>query len=320
MYCQSDCGKWYIKALNVDFIKQPVLGTLEIAVRTDGRFGVADPLLWPQTYCPEKPHLAMIPCRPGTGHPADLLWNSLELNDFVRVDDNPQATHYGRVRDTVMAQMLDVDLVLSRCVDPFRKTAEPALLAQLDRLEYAWKAALELVRMPFTYRDSVQMWSHLHRTWADCWAFVNYHQALAQSLSRSLPDAAALKPHSGLGNGVMGVFVSDPSVAQRMYLAGIPVWLLQTSSNLSGLPKQVPPQIPGDVVVTISDATLVTSHLQETQHLSGEHVHTIWEQSCRLVDLEHTPLPADHRLRSNLPGPSTGFGLEATAAESRGTH
>jgi hypothetical protein len=87
---------WTIKALNITWIPQPILGQVEVQIREDGRFGLEDPLNWPQCHCSDKPYLALIRRRPSSpDHPSFVLWDKPAYGDFERVNDHPLSEAYG---------------------------------------------------------------------------------------------------------------------------------------------------------------------------------------------------------------------------------
>ncbi|GJE85700.1 hypothetical protein PsYK624_017790 [Phanerochaete sordida] len=55
-----------VTALNVSWVPLLIVGIVNLSLRSDGRFGVEDPLNWPQFYSASRPHLAFIPKRPHT--------------------------------------------------------------------------------------------------------------------------------------------------------------------------------------------------------------------------------------------------------------
>lgn len=296
MYCASDCGKWIAKALNVDFVRKPILGHLEVSVRLDGRFGLEDPVNWPQAFCPSKPHLGMIPYRPDAGHPAHVLWETLRPTDFIAINDDPQGTHFGRISAALKSQLDGSSHELTRLVNEFCEVAHahPSLVSEARRLEQAFRDTLRLFYVPFTYRDSVQQWGHLHRTWVECWAFMRYQRGVQLAAARASRDEPSPVP-SGFGRGVMGVFTSDPRVAQKMYMAGVPVWYLQPRHLRDALPPAVRALTPANVVQGLTGA----AHF--VRYTAPDHIEPIWAQSSAILDVEHVPLPADHTLAAPRP-------------------
>lgn len=298
----SDCGKWVVKALNSSFVRKPLLGAVTVTVRADGRFGTEDPLNWPQPYCPTKPHLGMIPCKPEPGHPVGMLWETPQPGDFVAINDDPQGAHFGRLTPHLMSQVEAAALRLSQLVLEFcdNSGADRNITVELRRLENEFKSTLELFFVPFSYRDLVLQWAHLHRTWAECWAFLRYQQGRLAAASRSINDTERAPVPEGFGNGVMGAFTTDPRVAQQLYMAGVLVWFLQPQHVAENLPPAVNALAPEDVQTAFTQLGLVGHHIKSAQFLAGQHIETIWAESSIIRDVEHIPLPQGHELRTDI--------------------
>lgn len=260
-YALSQCGGYVYRALNTTWVPEPCTGSIEVILRSDGRYGAADPLHWPQVYCDRQPHWALIPRPPNSyEHPAAILWE-VPTQDYFCTEPTATAEPFGSIKEPVRlsleraVQVLDIPRTSFRAslmkriedvsshahsTDPHvaahlrsqaqRRDYYQDLLDQLTALEARLNYALSMFLAPSSFRDCILQWAHLHRCWAEAWAWLQWQTVKKQS------DPAHPNPmHRGLdGGGVRGCFCYDKETALRMYTLGIPVWhivAVQVSGN-----------------------------------------------------------------------------------------
>lgn len=57
------------------YVPQPVLGRIQVLVREDGRYGVEDPIQWPQLFTTQYCHFPLILRRPSDSEdPRQPIW------------------------------------------------------------------------------------------------------------------------------------------------------------------------------------------------------------------------------------------------------
>ena len=247
----STCHEYIYKALNVDWVPEPCPSLVELNLRCDGRFGPADPLHWPQQYCPEQPHWALVPRRPKRlEEPAAILWDVPTLLDFEGDPNSAGRGHFGCIKKAKVDSLTQAVRSLDAARKAFRVTTRDRMnpassststdlhmdaheaivgertryyeetLGQLSRLEARLEYALTMFQAPTSYRDCVVQWAHLHRTWAELWAWLEWHK-LRRLTSPDTPNPL----HPGLdGEGIMGVFCHETKAAIQLFALGIPVW------------------------------------------------------------------------------------------------
>lgn len=248
----STCSQYVYKALNVDWVPEPCPSSVELILRCDGRFGAADPLHWPQQYCSEQPHWALVPRRPKHPEdPATILWDVPTPVEFEGDSTAAGRDYFGRVKQTSADSLVRAVRSLDKARKAFRVAIEGRMnppsstgstidlhiagldavacerrhyyqeaLGQLSRLEARLEYALTMFQAPSSYRDCVLQWAHLHRCWAELWAWLEWYK-LRQPASLEKPNAL----HPGLdGEGVMGVFCHETKTAVQLFALGIPVW------------------------------------------------------------------------------------------------
>ena len=315
---QTRDGKWTIKGLNVDWVPEPVLGRAGVAMRSDGRFGKEDPLLWPQVVAPNKIHLVFIPRRPSATHPVAILWETPTAAVFERVNDEPEGSPYGRLSGHTFQ-------LLSAVVEPLRQRVDEVSLAeqaktrslppeaaearrkewsqhrevQMRVLHSQLCVALDMFRVPSTLRECIAQWGHLHRCYTELWAWLEWLQA-SDEAAQKLPHEL-VQLHQGLdGRGVMGGFTTDKRIATKLYLAGAPTWML--IRTLTAAPS-------AKATISLSKAELPPDMEPLLIHYAAElvgdgHISAIWRRSHAVLDVEHVPLPEDYSLAVTEPSRS----------------
>lgn len=306
--------RYYISALNADWIPRPVMGTVSIILRDDGCFGVEDPLNWPQLYSYDRPYLALIPKRPKSGSWFDVLWQRPAENDFIRASDSAKGEAYGYLDDAWLSSARNLVRTMSERAGLFKKVSravDQLVLEDLARLVAALQNSLTIFSIPSTYRNILRQWARLHRCWAECWAFFLWHDEVKrQGETTAAMDPTEVVLQNGLdGNGVMGVVTSDQSIAQKWLAAGVPVWYLQLrhttgSLQIEGRAASAPTE-PCDVVTSRS---VVLGDVRCRAMAGNAHLHAISLESEAVLDIEHNPLPADFGLDEELPLPAQGRG------------
>ena len=305
-----------VTALNTTYVPRLVLGNVDIALRSDGRFGVEDPLNWPQLYCPHLKYLPFIPNRPGDKDPASALWHCPQEADFIRANDDPSGHAFGYLTSRKLRVLHEVVAAL----DPHRVkflAMQPApIQAVVDQVAFL-KAALHntlgLFAVPSTYRGLVALWGRLHRCWCEYWAFMRWYVVMRHSVMAN-PEAPLkfgndtdLEP--GLGCGIKGAYTLDPSEAQKLYAAGVPVWYIQPRHTVGDIQHE------GRRAIGFTEPHNVVQHfdgmsdnIRRRVRAGEEHLVAISRESEALLDIEHVALPA-------------AFGLEdeeVTAEQMRG--
>jgi hypothetical protein len=297
---------WSIIALNVDWIPRPVLGRVEIQIREDGRFGLADHLNHPQPYCATKPYLALIPRRPALTHPCAVLWDCPGINEFVRANDHPDGEAYGWLESSRLESLIQSTNTIWPLVKAFENRSRLCLgwggseEVREDRrqhvlgdLKASLKRAIKMFDIPCTYRDLVRQWGHLHRCFAECWAWLCWQDILLD-VHETFGEERRLRPSLGIDHsGVMGVFCTDAFIAHKWLEAGVPVWLLQHAFAARPTRCDVPKVAlsePADVVQ--NRISTVTAPVMRVT-VGDAQMQAIWRLSETVLDVERIPLSSN---------------------------
>ena len=323
--------KWIVKALNIQRVPGPLLGRVDIAIHSDGRFGAADPLLWPQVVAPEKLHLVFIPRRPATTHAAALLWDAPTDQNFRLVNDDPEGGEYGLLDGSTFASMQQVTMELHNKAVEFRRQTEASAAAishdrglsqdvveqarvtrdlhvlqrRLDDVKTLMAklvVALDMFKVPSSWRECAAQWGHLHRCYAELWAWLEWDKCCPAGTERSPTEP--LPVHPGLdGHGVMGGFVVDKRLATKLYTAGAPTWFLLRRVTAAGCASRGSQEFEQPTGIP---ATKIT-HIHSNETVGPCHIAAIWAQSHAVLDVEYVPLPDKHELRLGKGFAETGL-------------
>ncbi|GJE86778.1 hypothetical protein PsYK624_028600 [Phanerochaete sordida] len=285
-----------VTALNVSSVPHLVVGPVDVPLHSDGRFGVKDPLNWPQLYSTTRPHLPFIPKRPTHQAVCAPRWLTPVPNDFIRANDDPSGQAYGYLSSHKLRNLRLIVGDLDGMVHVFQRLS-PALqthiIDELLRLHAATRNALALFAVPSSFRNVVSLCGRLHRCWAECWAVMRWY-TVTQCHPPSSHVCASVPLEPGIdGCGVMGAFCTDQSIAQQLYTAGVPVWYIQVRHMVGNIQiegrQPVPFTQPVDV---IQDLAIAGGDVRRRVVAGEAHLAAIAEESEALLDIEHVALPA----------------------------
>ena len=270
-----------IRALNRDFVPQLVVGEVDLLLRDNGRFGREDHLQWPQYFCADMPHLALIPRQPRMEHLAATLWQVPRRAEFTRANHHLEGEAFGVLtRDTLDALDIAID-TLRPDLDSYRESIQSRLegyrdmeqaaanegdkrecknqrlrlndrLAELDNLQARLNLTRAAFAAPSTFAMCLLQWGHVHRCFAECWAWMEW-----QRIAFPRPEAATRRIHPGLdGRGVMGAVCDNAQDALLLHKIGIPVWLATPKKTAS---SRLPPKT-ADVLKPEDCRIVLTKH------------------------------------------------------------
>ena len=290
----NDQNTHCVIALNVGWVPCLVVRQVNVILRADRRFGIEDPLNWPQFYSHTRPYLALIPKMPRPSHWAVALWETPGQQNFVRANDNPDSKAFGYLISARLTTLCGIVDKLDELVEAFGLAwfKDPSVFNKLRRLQAAMQNALTMFAIPSTYRDLVRQWGRLHRCWVECWVFIRWHDGFRhRSESTPVSNRTLIPLERGLdGTGVMGAVYSDPMTAQKLFAAGVPVWYLLRSHVVGSLQTEAR----NPVEFTEPD-NVETSHNigVRCRAVAGDpHLMAISRESEAVMDIEHVPLPA----------------------------
>ncbi|KAI0084025.1 hypothetical protein BDY19DRAFT_899243 [Irpex rosettiformis] len=206
----------------MDYIPAPSWGRLNVSLKADGRFGVEDPLLWPQMYVPSS-RWRSLACIPRHGHPRRRLdlWHSPTADVLDAASSGAPGLYVmkGSMRQAIRNFVEE----LNNDVQSFEESKGPS--SHLRWLQLTVNNTLDCLAVPSTDRDIVRQLAALERFCCVLVAWLTW-----DSLFSYLDGATA--PHV-VHSDLMGCFTTSLSVVGELYRAGIPVWYMRLMSTIN---------------------------------------------------------------------------------------
>ncbi|KAI0350259.1 hypothetical protein OH77DRAFT_1413343 [Trametes cingulata] len=216
----------------MDFIPRPPLGIVQLALRSDMKYGLLDPIQWPQVYAPGYEFLCAVrrppPLTPSTRNPTpaepsdmpypSVIWWTPQQDLHFRVIEGSVFKSLGLLSATAL---LPLEFAVSRLVGDIQKyVREAGKDLRLLRFQMEMLAACDRLRsFPSTFQDARLQVLQVQRFWLMARAFLDYSSLVV----RSVMTGHAL----ALDQRAMGAFTADPSVVQQLFDAGLPVWFVR---------------------------------------------------------------------------------------------
>ena len=210
-----------ITTANAKWVPEIAVAHSEITTFDDGRWGRHEYSKWPQEFARDAFHIHCIPAKPRSGGPGDVLWHTLDRHDWTPDDcgvigvgfldrelekqlASEASDAIGRFRDHRLDHKdhkgwNDVGDFLVVC-----------LQHTLDRLHC----------LPAAPGVIISLAAHVQRLTLELFGLVEW-------LSKVFQRVKARQDCRWLVLDVLGAHTSDPSVAQMLHRAGIPVWFQQ---------------------------------------------------------------------------------------------
>ncbi|KAH9914044.1 uncharacterized protein B0H18DRAFT_887505, partial [Fomitopsis serialis] len=278
---------YLITSPNVDYVPLPVLGRIEVFVRSDGRYGIEDPFQHPQLFASSWPHMVMILRRPeDPSDPRQVIWWTPSADDFSRFD-NCVVFGLGKLLKERLMPLASLVASCSERTSRYCLEHRPPR-CRIHYLESSMRLAMgRLLDIPATFRDTVIQVASLQRFWLECMAWLDWMECCQDAAV-----VADMKRPCAVKSGVIGAFTNDPSAIQRLSATGIPVWFLRFPEQIVGqhalVVRKVVPIEPASSVVTSGDLIGKRVYIG----LVGEsHIASLARTQHIYNDFEVTPMP-----------------------------
>ncbi|KAI0707014.1 hypothetical protein C8Q76DRAFT_770794 [Earliella scabrosa] len=207
----------------------------DITTYTDGRWGAHEYSRWPQEFTREAFHIHCIPSPPsgvvggattttpspsGThpDTPSNVLWLTLEPTHWC--ESNCGVVGVGRLDADVLSELsTEVDRVVATYQTCERHEGWNIIG---DFIVACLRNTLDRLRnLPAASTVIISLAAHVQRLALELWGMVKWLRVV-------LPRVRKKVVCSSLVLDVLGAHTHDPSVAQMLHHAGVPVWLQQT--------------------------------------------------------------------------------------------
>ncbi|KAF8131732.1 hypothetical protein K438DRAFT_1788235 [Mycena galopus ATCC 62051] len=216
-------GESYFIVTNANYIPAlPIKKAQTIFLREDMRYGEDDPTFWPQNYSAIFCHLGAIQRKPvGDKRAISIMWWNPTPNDFVCHDSGLTGSRgLGRL---IWDKISQLSAPMKQFMDDY-KTARPQLTRvheMLDALVQQLRLGLERLEMlPSTYTQMQVAVTALQQTFLEADGLFRY-----MTVYKPRMDIAPNGPPPTTDHCV-GVFTTQPVIAQQFRAAGLPYWFL----------------------------------------------------------------------------------------------
>jgi hypothetical protein len=217
-------GKSYITTANADYIPLPPFGDRQLKLRADSRYGDDDPMQWPQPYDSSHCHLAAIP-RPNTLLEHAIIWWTPTIGDFSCPPLNGPVCGLGKLcRPRYNELRTSVKFLVDRVAKYQQSIATTkGGLAIQPSLKWLHQVLDQLHSVQMSFRHVQFVVRDLQRVWLHVWAILDYMEIYKPRMDGFTP------PGDGAADTI-GTFTMSIRVAQDMFLAGLPCWLIRSSA------------------------------------------------------------------------------------------
>ncbi|KAJ6498851.1 hypothetical protein C8R45DRAFT_1093147 [Mycena sanguinolenta] len=218
----------YFITTNANYIPgfAPILPN-EICMRLDMRWGPDEPTLWPLEFSWHYPHFGAIPRR----QLRSVMWGNPTRNDFVSPESGLTLTRgLGKLIPSKISILSPLVHDLLDACERYSNNpaAVPQSLPVLKQLMDGLRYELErLCSLPSTFERMVLGITNLQRSYLELAGFLNYMTIYKPrmedtSLAGGAPDM-----------DVLGVFTSNPVVAEAFHRARLPFWLMRPITSFA---------------------------------------------------------------------------------------
>ncbi len=204
---------------NQKFIPEFAVAHNEITTFADGHWGLHEYSQWPQPYNNQLPHVPCIPRQGSVLAPAEtILWRRWEDIDWV--DKDTGLPRFGLMNTSLMHELhqaaehqIDRAYGMQDIGDrsgPIRHFLTICLRNCLDHLQI----------LPAPHGITIALAAHVQRLMLELAGLCTY-------VLHVRPRIEQQHDHRTNVLGVAGAHTYDPSVAQMLHMAGVPVWFQQ---------------------------------------------------------------------------------------------
>ncbi|RPD55069.1 hypothetical protein L227DRAFT_510622, partial [Lentinus tigrinus ALCF2SS1-6] len=205
---------------NADWVPKFAVAHSEITTYSDGRWGYHEYSRWPQEFDRQAFHLACIPRYPPKDAPRSaVLWRTLQLEDWKVV--NCGVIGVGLLDGELLDSLVDAaEEVINRFYEVSSRASGP-WRKQATFITICVRHTIDRLRILPAFRGVIiSLAAHVQRLTLELWGLVKWIQ--------DIHDVVAEQRNlSGRPWEVLGAHTSNPSLAQSLHRAGIPVWFQQ---------------------------------------------------------------------------------------------
>ncbi|KAJ7576192.1 hypothetical protein C8J56DRAFT_401060 [Mycena floridula] len=216
-----DNGRYFITSPTLENLLDPQLTGVSVQLRLDLHWGPDDPTLHPRVYVPVNCHYMIIRLRPDNpASPMSIFWWQPQLIHLIP-DVNDTLCGLGKLSRAQLDRFTPFLGPILKEADEFCLTntkASPYIghFAVAIRTAYS---RLKSLSSPFNQMLATVI--EMQRAYLELRAVLDYMQHFKPILDSGILPSAPF-PHK-----IMGAFISDIRLGERLFMAGIPFWLIR---------------------------------------------------------------------------------------------
>lgn len=218
---------YYIATPNQDKILMPP-GHCNVYARLDGRYGPDDHTQWPQPFSRTAPYLCCIPLDKGPAAEASIMWWNPTYDDFLPLKHDGWKTGIGFLPHDELESMEQCCARLRVQVDEYRAKVEDShhhpVIAPLSANLHRTLSRLRAVAM--SRREVLFECRQVQRQWMELRALMDYVEIYEPRMAGRLPPTQEIA-------SVIGCFIQEVDIAEKLFSAGIPYYFIRPVSTIS---------------------------------------------------------------------------------------
>ena len=251
---------------NAEWVPEFAVAHSEITTFSDGRWGRHEYSRWPQQFTREAFHIHCIPSKAREDGPREILWRTLSVGDWKADDCGvPGLGFLDKHLQDGLAQEA------SECIDRFLETLDSMNCeGWKDIGRFLWVCLRHTVdrlrSIPALPAVIISLAAHVQRLTLELYGLLEWLKVVFKRVKSAEDYAWPVLE-------VVGAYTGDPSVAQMLHRAGVPVWLEHQNNTRLVIYKVVTAQdIPDDFSLVPSYPRLVLAKrdLSGALNLPGE--------------------------------------------------
>ena len=218
---------YYITTPNQNNIYTPP-GSCKVYARLDGRYGPDDHTQWPQPFSHTAPYLCCIPKRKRQATEDSIMWWNPTREDFDPMLLQGWNIGIGFLPDHELQSMEQSCERLNQRVEQYRANVDssnhhPSIHSFSVNLS---RSLGRLRAVALTLKESLFECRQVQRQWMELRALMDYIEIYEPYMEGRVPPA-------NTAANVIGCFVHEAQVAEKLFSAGIPYWLIRPLSTFS---------------------------------------------------------------------------------------
>ena len=231
---------YYITTPNqVDIFAPP--GPCDVYARLDGRYGPDDHMQWPQPFSRSVPYLCCVPKKDGLAVEYSIMWWNPTRLDFEAAQNHKPNGGIGFLPHHELRLMGECCERLNEWADNYRANIGPNIHHPVIKsLSVNLCRTLSRLRaVAMTHREVLFECRQVQQLWMELWALMDYIEIHEPCMEGHAPPAKETAK-------VISCFVTEVNIAEKLFAAGIPYWLMRpistfTKENILSITTMVEP-------------------------------------------------------------------------------